>query len=289
MDAPALFIGVVSYAGSRFAVSQGSEGLAAHLERALGPDFPVAVEICIEDLHDERALPIDDHVIQQSLSAQEALENAWIDYLHAGRPRTWSDPRRWSDQGRASLRWGRRQWRRIHRPGPDAVTRLVNIELAHLQLLRHGLATGSPWILVLEDDAYAPDLVDCATGLAGLIRDAPDSVAYINVSESFPLAQLGIEQLLTPAAIDWAGSRKRALLSASRPVTNTVCAILYRSSFAQHLLDEYAQMPMTPVVPIDWKLNQALMRMHADGRLGDGTCWLVSPAPIDQLSMRPAP
>ena len=117
---------------------------------------------------------------------------------------------------------------------------------------------------------------------------APESVAYVNVSESFPLDALGIEHLLTPTDVPWAGTANRGVLSASRPVTNTVCAILYRAQFARDLLAEFAQMPMTPVLPIDWKLNDALMRMNADGRLGPGSCWLVSPAPIDQLSMRAA-
>ena len=69
-------------------------------------------------------------------------------------------------------------------------------------------------------------------------------------------------------------------------MTNTVCAILYRAAFVRDLLAAMDALPMEPVVPIDWKLNLALMRMFDDGRLVAGDCWQVEPGPIDQLSMR---
>jgi hypothetical protein len=72
------------------------------------------------------------------------------------------------------------------------------------------------------------------------------------------------------------------------PVTNTVCAIAYRAPFAELLLEEYSKMPQRPVVPIDWKLNQALMTVHGRGELPSGSCLWVLPGPIDQLSMRDA-
>jgi hypothetical protein len=75
-------------------------------------------------------------------------------------------------------------------------------------------------------------------------------------------------------------------LAASRPVTNTVCAILYRATFLRDLVAEMESLPMTPVVPIDWKLNIALMNMFESGSLLNGDCWNVTPGPMDQLSMR---
>ena len=283
MSQPALFIGVVSHEGSRFAISQGPDGLAARLRDHWDGELTAEVRVNTENVHDPDALPVDAVLIQKSLSAQESIENAWMSYVRAGRPRGLRDG------AKSLLRWGLRQWRRVRRPGPGGVTRLINIELSHVDLLRRGLASGAPWILIVEDDAYAADIADCGAGLQRLMQEAPSHVAYINVSESFPLSELGIEHLLTPAGATWAGTVNRDVLASSRPVTNTVCAILYRADFVDALLDEFDRMPMTPVIPIDWKLNDALMRMHADGRLGPGSCWLVSPAPIDQLSMRVAP
>lgn len=171
------------------------------------------------------------------------------------------------------------------------VRRLVNIEISHLTLMKAGLASGSEWVLIVEDDASTLDLEDCAQGLHGLMSlDSNSALAapsYVNVSQSFTNAELGIEHLLTPVVgTSWAGGEPRALLAASRPVTNTVCAILYRASFLRDLVAEMDSLPMTPVVPIDWKLNIALMNMFEAGALRDGDCWNVTPGPMDQLSMR---
>jgi len=259
-------------------VSQGPQGLAAGLADRLGT--AVTVQVNDADLHDPALLPVDGPMIQQSLTAQMRLEDEWVTYLRAGRP---ISPRA---LGASSLRHGLRWWRRLRPPGPGPITRLINIELSHMDLMRAGLASGAEWILILEDDAFATDLDDCAAGLASLLRQAPGSVAYVSVSQSFSNDRLGIGHLLSGAPMEWGGSVHRAVLSASRPVTNTVCAMLYRRWFLVDLVAEFAAMPMTPVVPIDFRLNAALMRMHGRGRLGPGACWLVSPAPIDQKSMQ---
>ena len=167
------------------------------------------------------------------------------------------------------------------------ITRLLDIEVSHLDLLRWGVGQGADWVLVLEDDAMANDLVDCAEGLAALVALGGSMPKYVNVSESFSLAELGIDHLVRPVeGVGWAGSSDRMVLSADRPVTNTVCAILYRASFANELLATMEALPSEPVVPIDWKLNLALMELFSSGSLPAGSCWLVEPAPIVQMSMR---
>jgi hypothetical protein len=234
-----------------------------------------------KNLHDHIALPIDAGTVQQTLSAELRLQGEWANYLRAGEAGSVTDA------ARSVVRSARRAVRRFRAPSPKSVTRLVNIELSHLNLLRAGLESGAPWILILEDDAFAPDLSDCSQGLLGLIRDCPSSVDYVNVSQSFSNAELGISHLLSaPAKPEWAGSIDRAILAASRPVTNTVCAILYRRDFVRELVTVMDALPMTPVVPIDWKLNIALMQLFESGHLRDGSCLLVDPAPIDQMSMR---
>ena len=167
--------------------------------------------------------------------------------------------------------------------------REVNIELAHFDLLRAGLATGADWVLILEDDASSTDVIDCAAGLTWLMSSRTDEKqpAYVNISQSFSLDELGLSHLLTPSPdASWAGETKRRILTSARPATNTVCAILYRGSFVRELLAVTDALPIEPVVPIDWKLNLALMQLFEAGGLGAGDCWFVDPAPIDQLSMR---
>jgi hypothetical protein len=83
----------------------------------------------------------------------------------------------------------------------------------------------------------------------------------------------------------WGGDRCRRIAQSLLPVTNTVCAILYRTEFLMQLLDVWEALPMEPVVPIDWKLNRALMTLYQRGSLPPGSTWLVDPAPIIQMSM----
>ncbi|MHB1065974.1 MAG: hypothetical protein ACYC2Z_00885 [Candidatus Nanopelagicales bacterium] len=273
-----LFIGVVSHPSTRFAVSQGPEGLAARLAGALeasGIDTTVVVNTA--DRHDDVARPVTDDVVQACLTEQVRLDRRWARYLGRARGTRW-----WIQRG---LRWIRRAEQWVRRPDPATVRRLLNIELSHLELLRAGLEAGAAWVLILEDDAASSDPAEAAAGLAGLMRSGSDQPAYVNLSLSFSNAELGIEHLLTPLPATWAGSPERCLLAAERPVTNTVCAILYRGSFVADLVEAMDALPMEPVVPIDWKLNLALMEMFASGRLRAGDCWMVEPPPIAQMSM----
>lgn len=229
---------------------------------------------------DTSANPVTSVDVQDALSAQVRLEDEWNVYLSGSRL---SGLR---SVGNSGLRWGRRLWRKVAPPSTSMVERLLNIEMAHVALLNQGLSSGARWILILEDDASATDVVDLTRGLVDLLQGAPDDVQFINVSESFDVSELGIDHLLSVTDTEWAGSVTRRVVSASRPVTNTVCAIAYRASFVTELLDWFSSMPMRPVVPIDWKLNKGLMAMNASGALGADSCWWVIPGPIDQLSMR---
>lgn len=280
----ALFIGVVSHEGSRFAVSQSGEGLAHRLAgRCREAGLRVAVVVNTDDLHDPAVVAVTEATVQASLTEQLRLDRQWADYLDRPRRLRW-----W---GVHALRWIHRAGQKVRSPGPAMITRLLNIELSHLDLLRAGLNDDADWLLILEDDASTSDLDDCAAGLAALMTERASAAtpAFVNVSQSFALSELGIEHLLNPApALTWHGAIPRTVLAASRPVTNTVCAILYRASFAQVLVTTLDGLPVEPVVPIDWKLNAALMRLFRDRQLASGDCWLVDPAPIEQLSMRRA-
>lgn len=289
-----LFIGVVSHQGSRFSASQGPHGLGAQLAESLGArGVATTLVVRTEDAHDEAVLPLTTEVVRESLREKFRVERSWQGYLHQGGPEgTLARLRRraaltfWQGQQEATLL---EPWRRELVPTSTAVRsvrRLVNIELSHVALLREAVTSGSDWALVLEDDAATSDIDDCSVGLVGLMSDSGTAPAYVNISQSHTYAELGIEHLLSDSGARWHGPVHRRILRSSRPVTNTVCAILYRTSFAQLLLAEFDALPMTPVVPIDWKLNLALMRMHGGGLLPEGSCWVVDPAPIDQLSMR---
>lgn len=279
MPVPALFIGVVSHEGSRFAISQGPSGLAQRLASTL-PN--VQVEVNVANLLDPDSPLIASSGVQRSLTAEAGLEAKWASFLERPRDVQW-----WIFR---TSRFARRQWQRLRAPSTKMLRRLLNIELSHRDLMRRGLASGAPWVLILEDDAFSADISDLSSGLTDLISAAErsGSVGYINVSESFTPRQLGIEHLLQSAGVEWTGSVKRAVLAANKPVTNTVCAILYSAAFLAIVVEAVDALPMEPVIPIDWKLNMALMPLFEAGQAPSGTCWLVEPAPITQMSLRSA-
>jgi hypothetical protein len=165
------------------------------------------------------------------------------------------------------------------------IRRLFNIEYSHRHLMQSGLDSGADWVLIIEDDAASSDVADCADGILGLTQDFP-TCGFANISESFDLAELGISHLLRPTGTPWRGNVTRQVLTAERPVTNTVCAILYSRDFLLSLIEELDGLPMEPIVPIDWKVNIALRNLHAREAIPPLACLIVTPAPINQLSMR---
>jgi len=287
----ALFIGVVSHPASRFAASAGPKGLGRTLADGLkrqGVD--TVLEINLKNAFEPSMLALDGPAVARSLHAQLRVERHWQAFLR--------DRIDFSQMMRASLaraqrrlrEWIRylRPWHGKHRDSPGArrIRRLINIELSHFALMRAAVESGSEWTLIIEDDAAAQDLDDCMAGLIGLMSQGPGQPAYVNVSASFSAEDLNISHLLSPVEdAEWEGTESRQLLASSKPVTNTVCAILYRTSFVEELLAVTDTFPLDPVIPIDWKLNIALEFLFTQGTLKSGDCWTVVPAPIDQLSM----
>lgn len=290
---PSLFIGLVSHVGSRFEKSQGPDGLAELLAqrfRALGSTCDV--EINTRDSYDPSLQPITAASVWTAVDAQLDLEIAWRRFLEDGTRipltrRVRSTIAQSVVRARAVRRFWR-PWKGAGTPGESGlkmIRRLFNIEYSHRHLMQSGLDSGAEWILVIEDDAASADIDDCARGILRLIQDFPN-LGYANVSESFALEQLGINHLLHDTGHAWQGSVNRKILSADKPITNTVCAILYRREFLLRLVEEFDLIPMEPIVPIDWKVNIALRNRFLAGDISPEECLLVTPAPITQLSMR---
>ena len=112
------------------------------------------------------------------------------------------------------------------------------------------------------------DVAACAASLAAVIDSVDDTpVQFVNLSESLPLDRLGVDGLLSESGL--AGSPAR-LVAALRPVTNTVCANLYRTSFLTEVAAGIRDRGLVPVAPIDWRVNEQIMRMWNDGTVGRG-------------------
>jgi hypothetical protein len=239
----------------------------------------VELEIEVRNLFSETSETLAPSVVQESLSEQMRLEEAWARYTNSGRRLSAHQKLRL-----LALRLAR-QWRRANPPPLQSMIRLLNIELSHLSLLESGLASGAQWVMIVEDDGECSDIDDCAGGLAGFMTDAPRDVAFANLSESFSVHELGLGNLLRDSNIPWQGNIERSIARLERPVTNTVCAMIYRAEFAARVVQDFRDQGLFPVVPIDWKLNSTLMRLFAAGILDQESCTWVIPAPITQLSM----
>ena len=273
MATPDLFIGVVSYPGTRYPESSGPSGLG----RQLSEDIPGSVVVInSEDLWLPDSEP-DSRDARASHQAELLAEWKWARFLGYSR-----SPRFIT---RLSARWLKFFLRPARNRSGRTVTRLMNIELSHLDLWRRALDSGATYCLVLEDDANCADVVDLASGIRGWIADHFQP-AFVNLSASFIVDSLQATALLERSnEVAWNGSVDREVLRAKKPITNTVCAVLYHREFLQTFVNAWMQVPESPVAPIDWKMNLVLRDMYSAGFFSRADAWWVEPAPIEQRSM----
>jgi hypothetical protein len=284
--APRVFIGLVTHERSRFRDRATNQiGQLADRTRIRGWDVVIAVNS--DDAYRPGTFPITRAVLLRSAIDQAFLEFRWRRYLAraealAGIRRA----RRWARDTALLAGTATARSARYLRPCPfssverlagwTAVVRLLNIDLSHVDLLQQ--ARGADWALILEDDALAdagPDAMDRLLDTIDAV--AGSDVAFINASRSIDHDALGVTSLLGPTE---AGFRRTRV-----PVTNTVCAVAYSAAMLEWLPDAIERAGLVPVVPIDWRLNRAVMDAVGDGRLGPASCVWLDPAPFVQGSM----
>jgi len=280
---PDVFLGLVTHARSRFGEATGENGLLSSLARQLRElGLDVRTGVSDQDADSPDLLPLTRAEVGASIRGELDCEQRWRSYLSgrkAGlRLKGFMAARRVWRTVRFAPPW--RRFEESSDPGARMVRRLVNIELSHLRIMGEAVASGARWAVLIEDDAAAPETPAFARDLADFMSaaDTRGQPLTMNLSESFTLRQLGLEHLLTP--IEEPGPW--TVLAAQRPVTNTVCAVLYRGDFLARLLAELHAIPVSPVVPIDFKVNEAMMRLAPSMMPGD--CWVASPAPLVQQS-----
>lgn len=170
-------------------------------------------------------------------------------------------------------------------PGARQAIRLLNIDLSHLRAYEAALQTDAEAILVIEDDARMSDVAIAGEALERLLPlIAVSDPRFANLSESLSWAELGVTGIV--------GSPLRGvthdavqILSCSRPVTNTVCANLFSRSFVEMLREDIIDHGLSPIIPIDWRVNRMIMRAWKSGQLDDRACVWVSPGIFVQGSM----
>jgi hypothetical protein len=281
-----LFIGLVTHKATRFREAKQPEGLAATLVTSL-KDLGLScyLEIMDEDLLRDGEISFTPGGVRESMRAELQIEKQWKQYLREGnlslKSRIMFSVRSWLRLLKYAPPW--KSTLRSQDAGYRMIRRLANIELAHLALMASAVKSGAPWVLILEDDAKATDVEAFARDLLLLIR-ADESglreLSMIHLSESFTPNEFGISHLLE--RIDQKSLPEQwTVFSSRKHLTNTVCAVLYRGEFLDALLTELQAIPLSPVIPIDFKINHALMN-GASHLVGE--TWVCSPAPIAQAS-----
>ena len=280
--ASTLFIGLVTHPRSRFPEASGPNGLAARLTRSIeGEEWTVTTRVQADNLVDPKQIDLSPAAIRASIELELGTERAWWEFQHRKRL---SVPAFFGLQGRKAMRRWKYTRASARTRGEAMLMRLANIEAAHLSLMEQAVEVGAQWILILEDDAQSQDTDEVGRDLVSNLARWETEVQprYVNMSKSFALSELGLRQQLTEE-MEW--NRESQVLSAEIPFSNTVCAMLYRRDFLHQLLRELQSIPLEPVIPIDWKLNTALMALSQSRQIGPGDCYTISPAPIIQGSM----
>jgi len=274
-----VFIGVVSHEASRFVDARGLNGLAHQLKEAFSSlGIKCVTQINTKNFFDESSYALSPRMALVSVKAEIKLEKKWIRFL--------AKPKLLGEATRLAGRYAH-FFRHLNKFSSIVeLKRLLNIEYSHVNLYRAAIASGAQWAIILEDDAYSSDPVALAESLSELLMEA-NSAKVVSLSASFSLDELGIKHLLSVGHgnLRWRGPSSRIVYQASRPATNTVCAIGFRTSFLAEILADFESQPAEPVVPIDWKLNATLMRLWDAKKIGPDECWFIEPAPIIQLSM----
>lgn len=253
-------------------------------------DASVTATVSIHDADhfDADLVPLTTTEVLASTMAELDLERRWRVYVRPDRDgmslKAFMMARQLYRRARLAPPW---QGTDASARGAAMLRRLVNIELAHLHLMKQAIESESAWALIVEDDAHSTDPREFAQDLAGFVaaQGRAHQPRYVNLSRSFEPDPLGIDRHLSDIGAWGRGAR---LLSSDRPLTNTVCAILYRTDFLRELLPVLDAIPISPVLPIDWKLNMALLELHERDALGPGDCWFVEPGPLTQGSMHAA-
>jgi len=284
---PTVFLGLVTHEGTRFKSADKPTGLIHQVSSALTErGYRTEMLISRENDFEKSGVVLTQREVVDSIKAELRIERQWRRFVNSDDTGALQDIKFTARHIYRRAKFaplGRRRPLATER-GAQMLRRLVNIELAHVKLLKAAYQSGASWAMIVEDDAQLDDVESFTSHLKTFIESQASSTTplYLNLSDSFSYESLGLSSRLRPTG-SW--SPNAALLSADRPLTNTACAILYRYEFIDILLPALLQIPTSPVLPIDWKLNAALLDLYCRGDVKSDDCWFVSPGPIVQGSM----
>jgi hypothetical protein len=279
------FLGLITHPRTTFPDARSELGLASQLGIALRAcGATVELEIFDQNLLVPGAIALNRNAVKDAIDAESQIELRWREYLTDNNPslafKTFTTMRKTWRALQLAPPWKRKIAESDR--GAKMLSRLANIELAHVAAVRRAVESGAKWVIILEDDAESMDPQSLALGLMEFTAAATNTgqPSTMNLTESFTPDQLGIQHLLTARSnegqpCDWKTSTSEKL------ITNTVCAVLYERTFLETLLDRLESIPIEPIVPIDFKINAAYMNWPDQK---PGMCWVCTPAPVTQGS-----
>ena len=293
MDSPTLFVGLVTHKGSRFDMHGEARRTVDAIEAAM-TSFAVPCTSLISDRDDYSSVefPLTRARLAASAAFQAWLEFRWRRYLaHARAHANVSLPRDGVVLAAMAVRrlhsyLGWNPFRSAARmPGAAQVIRLLNIDLSHLRVYRAALESHAGAILVIEDDARIRDHSNAFTVLKALLdRLRVNNPEFVNLSESLSLQELGVSGIVgQPESCE--GVFDAQVCRCLRPVTNTVCAVLFSRSCVEQLVADIDRRELWPVIPIDWRLNRMILDGWKSGDLNSTSCTWISPGIFVQGSM----
>ena len=151
--------------------------------------------------------------------------------------------------------------------------RQSNISAGHLNLMKSSLESTKGYVLILEDDFLIQDTAALINMLkfATSTEVSKSNVQLINLSKSFSYLELGFWNFVG-RSINNSTYHNCTIDVLKYPVTNTVCATLYKTDFLVKLISELESQKRMSIIPIDHKINIALNQLVKKGLI-DKQCY----------------
>jgi len=142
------------------------------------------------------------------------------------------------------------------------ILRQSNISSGHLALMCSPLNNNKKYSIILEDDFYIEDFSKLISILEFVVStmEINENLMVVNLSKSFTFQEMGIKNF-TNKSIHFLADSDYKLDILNYPITNTVCATIYRVDFLKILVDELSLLTPKSLIPIDHKINIALSNL----------------------------
>jgi hypothetical protein len=151
--------------------------------------------------------------------------------------------------------------------------RQSNISAGHINLTKQSLRSGKKYVLVLEDDFLIEDMKSVNEMLKFVTNTdiSSSKLQIINLSKSFSHQELGFRNFVKDTVVN-TSFPNQSIDVLKYPVTNTVCATLYKINFLIKLTSELESQKQISIIPIDHKINIALNKLIRKGLI-DKECY----------------